>query len=75
MCERLGLVRDGRGAGMCGDLVYVELYLPLIFIGFFMRHEVRRQVLFNIPYMFGAIAKMNYDWLIRAQPPTMWFAQ
>ena len=40
-----------------------------------MRHEVRRQVLFNIPYMFGAIAKMNYDWLIRAQPPTMWFAQ
>jgi hypothetical protein len=35
----------------------------------------RRQVLFNIPYFFGAIAKINYDWLIRAQPPTMWFAQ
>jgi hypothetical protein len=32
-------------------------------------------VLFNIPYFFGGIAKMNYDWLIRAQPPTMWFAR
>ena len=48
--------------------------LPLIFC-FFYASRARRQVLFNIPYMFGAIAKMNYDWLIRAQPPTMWFAQ
>ena len=63
----------GRG---CAGIWFMWSYISLLFLlFFFMRHEVRRQVLFNIPYMFGAIAKMNYDWLIRAQPPTMWFAQ
>lgn len=31
------------------------------------------QVLFSIPYAYGAVAKMNEDWLLRAQPLTAWF--
>mmetsp|Transcript_29444 Transcript_29444/g.83027 ORF Transcript_29444/g.83027 Transcript_29444/m.83027 type:complete len:591 (-) Transcript_29444:144-1916(-) len=31
------------------------------------------RLIFCIPYFFGAIAKMNSDWLFRAQPLTMWF--
>jgi hypothetical protein len=31
------------------------------------------QVMFSIPYTFGAVAKLNYDWLLHAQPPHEWF--
>lgn len=33
------------------------------------------QLLFCIPYLFGSIAKMNSDWLFRAQPVTVWFEE
>ena len=33
------------------------------------------QLLFTIPYFFGAVAKANEDWLLRAEPPKMWFSQ
>lgn len=33
------------------------------------------QLLFTIPYFFGSIAKMNNDWLFRAQPVTAWFSR
>lgn len=26
----------------------------------------------GVPYFFGGLAKLNYDWLIRAQPMTQW---
>ena len=32
------------------------------------------QLLFSIPYFFGSIAKLNEDWLLRAQPLHMWLA-
>ena len=32
-------------------------------------------LLFTIPYFYGAIAKCNHDWLLRAEPPTMWFSR
>lgn len=31
------------------------------------------QVMLSIPYTFGAIAKINTDWLLYAQPPNEWF--
>lgn len=36
-------------------------------------HMYAMRLMFSIPYFYGAIAKMNYDWLFRAQPLTMWF--
>jgi hypothetical protein len=30
------------------------------------------QVMFSIPYTFGAVAKLNNDWLLHAQPPHEW---
>ncbi len=27
-----------------------------------------------LPYVFGGLAKLNYDWLVRAQPLKTWFA-
>lgn len=33
------------------------------------------QLLFCIPYFFGSIAKLNNDWLFRAQPLKLWFSQ
>jgi hypothetical protein len=29
--------------------------------------------MFSIPYSFGAVAKLNADWLLHAQPPVLWF--
>lgn len=26
----------------------------------------------GVPYFFGGVAKLNYDWLVRAQPMTQW---
>ena len=37
-------------------------------------HLLLAQLLFSIPYFFGAIAKFNEDWLLRAQPLKMWLA-
>ncbi len=31
------------------------------------------QFLFSVPYTYGAIAKLNEDWLYHAQPLVMWF--
>lgn len=31
------------------------------------------QVMFSIPYSFGAVAKINADWLFHAQPLITWF--
>jgi hypothetical protein len=33
---------------------------------------VRFQV--GVPYLFGGLAKLNHDWLVRAQPMKIWFA-
>ncbi|KAL1524844.1 hypothetical protein AB1Y20_019724 [Prymnesium parvum] len=35
-------------------------------------HLLAFQFLFSVPYTFGAIAKLNEDWLLRAQPLKMW---
>lgn len=32
------------------------------------------RIIFTIPYFFGAIAKMNRDWVFRAQPLIKWFS-
>lgn len=32
------------------------------------------QLLLSVPYSYGAIAKMNEDWLLRAQPLKSWFS-
>ncbi|GMH36804.1 hypothetical protein BSKO_04677 [Bryopsis sp. KO-2023] len=32
------------------------------------------QLLFCIPYFFGSVAKMNRDWVFKAQPITLWFS-
>jgi hypothetical protein len=37
-------------------------------------HLLLAQLLFSIPYSFGAIAKLNEDWMLRAQPLKMWLA-
>jgi hypothetical protein len=29
--------------------------------------------MFSIPYSFGALAKLNCDWMLHAQPPREWF--
>jgi|AntAceMinimDraft_11_1070367.scaffolds.fasta_scaffold134457_1 hypothetical protein len=29
--------------------------------------------MFSIPYFFGALAKVNSDWMLHAQPPHLWF--
>ena len=31
-------------------------------------HLLLAQLLFSIPYVFGAVAKLNEDWMLRAQP-------
>ena len=31
------------------------------------------QFLFSVPYTYGAIAKLNEDWLLHAQPLRIWF--
>uniref|UniRef100_A0A061SAH3 Vitamin k-dependent gamma-carboxylase n=1 Tax=Tetraselmis sp. GSL018 TaxID=582737 RepID=A0A061SAH3_9CHLO len=36
-------------------------------------HLLAMRLLFSIPYLYGAFAKMNHDWLFRAQPLIMWF--
>jgi len=36
-------------------------------------HMYAMRLMFTIPYLYGAIAKMNHDWLFRAQPVKMWF--
>ena len=28
-----------------------------------------------VPYFYGGLAKLNYDWLVRAQPMTVWMAE
>ena len=28
-----------------------------------------------VPYFYGGIAKLNYDWLVRAQPMTVWMSE
>jgi hypothetical protein len=33
------------------------------------------QLLFCLPYLYGAIAKLNYDWMCRAEPPKTWFSR
>ena len=30
--------------------------------------------LIGLPYFYGGLAKLNYDWLMRAQPMTLWFS-
>ena len=37
-------------------------------------HLLLAQLLFSIPYTFGAVAKLNEDWMLRAQPLKMWLA-
>ena len=37
-------------------------------------HLLLAQLLFSIPYAFGAVAKLNEDWMLRAQPLKMWLA-
>ena len=33
------------------------------------------QALFCLPYFWGGVAKLNRDWLLRAQPVTGWFSE
>ena len=35
-------------------------------------HLLAFQFLFAVPYAFGAVAKLNEDWLLRAQPLKVW---
>eukprot|EP00958_Prasinococcus_capsulatus_P005142 scaffold497_cov368-Prasinococcus_capsulatus_cf.AAC.6 len=37
-------------------------------------HLVLMQAMLVVPYVGGAVAKINWDWLGRCQPPTTWFA-
>ena len=32
------------------------------------------QLLFCVPYFWGSVAKMNHDWLFRAEPLITWFS-
>lgn len=55
-----------RRRGGCGGGV-AEVTVPYW-------HLLLAQLLFSIPYSFGAIAKLNEDWMLRAQPLKMWLA-
>eukprot|EP00966_Prymnesium_polylepis_P244805 5662484-Prymnesium_polylepis.1 len=49
--------RDGRAAAAAAEAPTVPYWQLLVF-----------QFLFSVPYAFGAIAKLNEDWCLRAQP-------